>query len=62
MMDILKMLTKDMDVWYDAKYCLEAVKQNCYALQYVKDQTPEICLGAVKQNGQALQYVDKRIF
>ena len=43
--------------WADAKYCLEAVKQNGYALRYVWKQTPEICLEAVKQNGYALQFV-----
>ena len=37
--------------------CLEVVKQNGYALQYVKEQTPEICLEAVKEDVRALQYV-----
>jgi hypothetical protein len=37
--------------------CLEAVKQDGYALQYVTDQTEAICLEAVKQIGLALQYV-----
>ena len=36
---------------------LEAVKQNGYALRYVKDQTEAICLEAVKNDGDALQYV-----
>ncbi len=36
---------------------LEAVKQDGYALQYIKEQTEEICLEAVKENGYALQYV-----
>ena len=39
------------------KICIEAVKQNGYALDYVKDQTETICIEAVKQNGDALQYV-----
>ena len=43
--------------WNNPKYCLEAVKQNGYALEYVKEQTPEICLEAVKQYGLALEYV-----
>ena len=42
----------------DPKACLEAVKQNCYALQYVENQTEEICLAAVKQDGYALAYVN----
>ena len=41
----------------DPKACLEAVKQNCSTLQYVRNQTEKICLEAVKQNGYALAYV-----
>ena len=37
--------------------CMEAVKENGYALQYVKEQTKDICIEAVKQNGYALCYV-----
>ena len=40
--------------------CLEAVKRDGYALQYVKEQTPEICLEAVKTDGYALQYVKEQ--
>jgi len=36
---------------------LAAVSQNGYALEYVKNKTPEICLAAVNQNGLALQFV-----
>ena len=39
------------------KLALEAVKNNGYALRYVKDQTEAVALEAVKQNGDALQYV-----
>jgi hypothetical protein len=39
---------------------LAAVKQNCCALQYVKQQTDEICLAAVKQYGCALKYVKQQ--
>ena len=46
--------------WNNPKYCLEAVKQNGYALGYVKEQTHEICLEAVKQNGKALEYVKEQ--
>ena len=42
---------------YDQEQCLAAVKRNGCALQYVKDQTPEICLAAVKQDGYSLRYV-----
>ena len=47
---------------YRGAKALEAVKQNGYALQYVREQTPEMCIEAVKQNGDALRYVDKSVF
>lgn len=31
----------EFEKWYDSDYCLEAVKQDGYALRYVKDQTLE---------------------
>ena len=40
-----------------AELALEAVKQDGYALRYVKDQTEAVALEAVKQNGYALQFV-----
>ena len=43
--------------WNNPKYCLEAVKQNGYALRWVKNQTIDICLEAVKQYGHALKWV-----
>ena len=52
----------DYEQWYDYKKCLEAVKRNGYALQYVKEQSKDICLEAVKQDGYALRYVNKKIF
>jgi hypothetical protein len=53
----LKFLKKEEQT---EEICLEAVKQDGKALQYVKKQTEEICLEAVKQNGRALQYVKKQ--
>ena len=44
------------------KEALEAVKQNGFALQYVKEQTEEICLEAVKQDGYALKFVESHFF
>ena len=44
----------------DEKEALEAVKENGYALRFVKNQTLEICLEAVKQNGDALRYVNNQ--
>ena len=40
--------------------CLAAVKQNGYALRFVKEQTPEICLAAVEEDSGALQYVKEQ--
>ena len=36
---------------------MAAVQQNGYALQYVKDQTPEICIAALEQNPDARLYI-----
>ena len=36
------------------------MKQNGYALQYVREQTEEICLEAVKKDGYALRYVNEQ--
>ena len=36
---------------------LKAVKQDGYALRYVKDQTEAVAIEAVKQDGYALQFV-----
>jgi hypothetical protein len=49
-------------ITYAGNDALKAVEQNGYALQYVKDQTPEVCLKAVERNGYALRYVNKGIF
>ena len=45
---------------YDENDCLEAVKQDGHALQFVKEQTPEICLEAIKENWSALRYVKEQ--
>jgi hypothetical protein len=42
------------------EYCMEAVKNNVGALEYVKDQTEDICMEAAKQNGYALKYVKEQ--
>lgn len=41
-------------------YEIEAVKEDGIALEYVKEQTPELCLIAVKQNGYALMSVKEQ--
>ena len=43
--------------WYNQKYCLEAVKNDGFALRYVREQSEAVCLEAVKNYGFALQYV-----
>ena len=48
---------KDHPIWNDKTFCLAAIKQHSYALQHVREQTPEICLAAVQKNGRALHYV-----
>ncbi|MHA1280207.1 MAG: hypothetical protein ACTSQ8_23715 [Candidatus Helarchaeota archaeon] len=36
------------------------MKQDGYALRYVKEQTPEICLKAVERSSGAIYYVKDR--
>ena len=36
---------------------IESVRQYCYALKYMKNQTREACLAAVEKFGDALRYV-----
>ena len=52
----------DLLKWYDKKYCLEAVKQNGLALQFVKNQTEEICLIALNKNVEAIDFIDIKKF
>jgi hypothetical protein len=44
-------------ITYTGDDAIQAVEQNGYALQYIKDQTEDVCLKAVEQNGDALRYV-----
>lgn len=37
--------------------CIEACRQNGWALEIVGEQTEAICMAAVQQNGEAIQYV-----
>ena len=55
-----KIKLKDFYKWNDSLFCIRQVKQNGYALQFVKEQTPEICLATVKQNVSALQFVKEQ--
>ena len=48
------------DCWDDYNFCMFNVKQDGYALQFVKEQTKELCLEAVKQDGLALYYVKEQ--
>ena len=46
--------------YQDREICLTAVRQNGWALEYIKNQTREICLEAVRRTGYALQFVEKQ--
>ena len=46
--------------WSNETYCLKAVEEDGYALQYVKEQTENICLKAVEEDGDALRYVKEQ--
>ena len=61
--EIIIKLKSSTDIpWYKEKSCLEAVKRNGDALQYVKEQSEAVCLEAVKQDGYALLYVNIKTF
>ena len=45
---------------YSWEEAMDKVKENWYALQYVKEQTEEMCIEAVKQNWYVLQYVKEQ--
>jgi hypothetical protein len=59
-LDEIKRIGKGEIIVLSGSEALLAVKQKGYALQYVKEQTPEICMEAVKENGYALQYVKEQ--
>jgi hypothetical protein len=44
----------------DYDISMAVVSQNGLALQYVKEQTPELCMAAVSQNSLALEYVKEQ--
>ena len=52
---------KDISIENFTEICMEAVKQNGLALEYIKNQTPEICTVAVNNTKRALYYVSKNI-
>lgn len=41
---------------------LKDVKRYGLALQWVKEQTPEVCMAAVKKNGEVLKYVIEQTY
>jgi hypothetical protein len=54
-----KQKIEDLQVWNDYDFCLQAVAQEAYALQYVKLTMPEmvkICLEAVKHDCDKFKY------
>ena len=52
--------TKDEEKEVTNPEDLEDVKQNGFAIQLVKHQTPELCFVAVKEDGRALKYIKKQ--
>ena len=60
MIELTSIQLEKLKKWENETYCLEAVKQDGYALQYVKEQSEAVCMEAVKQNGDALRYVKEQ--
>jgi hypothetical protein len=48
---------KDWKMWENEKFCLETVRENGMALEYVKNPTFEIIEEALKKDEMALEYV-----
>lgn len=55
-MDPLLNITPIHDMWF------EGDEPCSYALQFVKEQTPEMCLAAVKKTGEVLRYVKEKTY
>ena len=53
-------LRVDSIITYSGKNATKEVKNDGYALRYVKEQTPDICIKAVENDGDALQYVKEQ--
>ena len=53
---------KDLLKWYDNDYCLEAVKQNGYALQFIENPTKKMCLTAITQDLHIIQFINIKKF
>ena len=51
---------KDSFLFEDMNATLKTVTNYGLALEYIKNQTPEICLVAVKENGWALKFVNQQ--
>ena len=45
-------------IWNNEQLCLDVVKQNGYALRWIKKRTRDICIEAMKQDGYALQFIE----
>ena len=58
--ELLELKTKYYK-YFDLEESLAAVQKDGWALQFVKEQTPEICLAAVKENSDALKYVKEKV-
>ena len=48
--------------YYNEKYYLQLVKQDPWALQYIKNPTEKICLEALNKNIEAIKYIDIKKF
>ena len=47
--------------WTNEKRCLETVKQDGMALEFVKNQTSEICVQAILNDKDAKKYIRPEI-
>ncbi len=52
-----KRLIKDLDLWNNKEFQIEAVKQNGLAIRFIKDPNEELKLLSVKENGSAIRHI-----
>jgi hypothetical protein len=58
----LKKDVKELEIWKNENFCLEAVTKHDFILPYLPLQTDTICLACVKSNGMMLQHVINKSF
>lgn len=51
---------EDWKMWENEEFCMRAIEDYWWALEYIKNQTEEMCIKAVKKDGYVLKYVQNQ--